>query len=124
MSGSGRSMRKGRAIRRVIARARGAAPVSSSAAARASSSPIASALSGRPSGALASARRTTRSTAATQADPASAGGCSCSVAWNTSAVVRPPNAGRPVNISNRIAASANRSVRASASSPRSCSGAM
>ena len=44
---------------------------------------------GRSAGFLASARRITRSTAATAGEPLSAGGCSDSVAWRTSTIVRP-----------------------------------
>ena len=66
----------------------------------------------------------TRSTAATAAEPASAGGCSVSVALSTAVTVRPVNAGRPASMWNRIAPAANRSVRASTVSPVICSGAM
>ena len=77
-----------------------------------------------PPGCLASARRITRSTAATAGEPVSAGGCSWSVACRISTIVRPPNAGRPASISNRMAPAANRSLRASTASPVTCSGAM
>ena len=62
---------------------------------RAARSAIASADGGRSAGLLASARRITRSTAATAGEPVSAGGCSCSVACRISTIVRPPKAGRP-----------------------------
>ena len=41
-----------------------------------------------------------------------------------STIERPPNAGRPASISNRMAPTANKSVRASTASPLACSGAM
>ena len=47
------------------------------------------------------------STAATVGEPLSAGGCSDIVACSTSPTVRPPKAGRPASISNRIAPAAN-----------------
>ena len=124
VSGSGRSTRKGRTTMRVSARA--SAGVSSPRTPRTarSSSAIASAEAGRSAGRLASARRITRSTAATAGDPVSAGGCSWSVACRISTAFRPVNAGRPASISNRIAPAAKRSLRASRASPVTCSGAM
>jgi len=73
---------------------------------------------------LDSARRITRSTAATAGEPVSAGGCSCSVAFRISMMLRPLNAGRPASISNMIAPAAKMSLRASIGSPVICSGAM
>ena len=113
MSGSGRKTRKGRTTTRVSARAiaRGSWP--SRLRTAFSSFAMAWAETGRPSGFFASARRMTRSTAATAGEPARAGGCSVSVALTTASTVRPPNAGRPASISNRMAPTAKRSERAS-----------
>ena len=124
MSGSGRKTRKGSTTTRVSARAiaRGSWP--SRLRTAFSSFAMAWADTGRPSGFFASARRMTRSTAATAGEPARAGGCSVSVALTTAITVRPPNAGRPASISNKMAPTANRSERASTGSPVISSGAM
>ena len=58
------------------------------------------------------------------ADPLSAGGDPCRTACAISPNVSPGNAGRPVSISNKMAATEKRSDRASSFSPRTCSGDM
>lgn len=99
VSASGRSIRNGSTISRVIARAGAPASAGASAIASRSSEAIVAALSGRWAGTFSSARRTTRSKAATAAPPASGGGGSFTMAWNTWIAVRPSNGGRPASIS-------------------------
>jgi hypothetical protein len=76
VSASGRRMRNGRTT--ILGMGRASVGVSSPAVARTarSSAAIASADDGRSAGFLASARRITRSAAATAGDPVRAGGCS------------------------------------------------
>ncbi len=95
VSGSARSTRNGRTTRRVSGCARAGVAPPSNPSTSLRSSAIAAADAGRSSGRFDSARRMTRSIAATAGDPPSAGGCSCSVACRTSKMVRPPKAGRP-----------------------------